>query len=504
MTPAKIRAAIALGLVLGAVAFGFVPLLWLGMAQGFSGFDAYLPRVVSFTLQQAFLSTVISLLIALPVARAIARRNFWGRDVLLKLFFLPLALPAIVAILGIIGVASGVVSIYGLHGIIFAHVFFNMPLAVRLMLTRLDAIPAENFRLAAQLNFSDRDVFDKIEWPQLASAMTGVASLIFLLCTASFAVVLILGGGPQATTLEVAIYQSLRLDFDPARASVLALAQFVLCGILVLLAGRFATEGEVVPRTVATTVRYDGKSLSSQVMDCLAIAVAALIVLPPLLSIVVSGLWKIQFTETLLRAAGTSLFIGFSAACVSLLLGWTLADAAARQQLGVVRPVIMLASLAALIMPPAVLATGWFVALSQFADVGAYAIVLVVWLNALMALPFIWSPLYPAIIDANQRHDRLCASLGLTGWPRLKRIDFPALHRPLGLAFLMGMIVSLGDLSAIVLFGSDKLVTLPALIYRQMGSYRMEAAAGTALVLALLCFGLTSLAQRWSASRDQA
>jgi hypothetical protein len=48
----------------------------------------------------------------------------------------------------------------------------------------------------------------------------------------------------------------------------------------------------------------------------------------------------------------------------------------------------------------------------------------------------------------------------------------------------MAVIVSLGDLSAITLFGSDRLVTLPALIFRQMGHYRMNDAAGTALVLA--------------------
>jgi thiamine transport system permease protein len=68
----------------------------------------------------------------------------------------------------------------------------------------------------------------------------------------------------------------------------------------------------------------------------------------------------------------------------------------------------------------------------------------------------------------------------------------------------MAMIVSLGDLSAIALFGSDTLVTLPALIFRQMGNYRMNDAAGTALVLAAFCFALITLAQKWSQSHDQA
>ena len=502
--------AIALGFILGAVALGFLPLLWLGFGQGAFHFDDYLPRVVAFTLKQAFLSTLLSVAIALPVALALARRQFFGREALLKIFSVPLALPAIVAILGILGVYGnsgpfgGLFSIYGLTGILLAHVFFNMPLAVRLMLTRLEAMPAENFRLAAQLNFTTAQVFRFIEWPQLASAITGISSLIFLLCTASFAVVLILGGGPQATTLEVAIYQSLRLDFDPARASILALAQLVTCGLLVLVAGQFAREIQVVPPTLAKIRRWDGRSGFSKTIDGLAITLAILIVVPPILSVALSGIGNIRPDGSLLWATGTSLLIGLASASLSIALGWVLAGTAARQPRTFLRSAITLACLASLIMPPAVLATGWFVTLSPIADMSRYAIFLVIILNALMALPFVWSPLYPAITDSVQRHDRLCSSLGLRGFARLSLIDLPVLRKPLGLAFLMAVIVSLGDLSAITLFGSDTLVTLPALIYRQMGHYRMNDAAGTALVLAVCCFALITLAQRWSQSHDQA
>jgi thiamine transport system permease protein len=124
-------------------------------------------------------------------------------------------------------------------------------------------------------------------------------------------------------------------------------------------------------------------------------------------------------------------------------------------------------------------------------------------LNALMALPLVWSPLHPAIVESKQRHDQLCASLGLNGLARLKLIDLPTLRKPLGLAFLMAVIMSLGDLSAISLFGSQNLITLPALIMAQMGHYRMDAAAGTAVVLAAFCLALISLAQAWSSRHDQ-
>jgi thiamine transport system permease protein len=115
---------------------------------------------------------------------------------------------------------------------------------------------------------------------------------------------------------------------------------------------------------------------------------------------------------------------------------------------------------------------------------------MVIAMNALMALPFAMSVLGPAVRATGIENDRLCASLGLRGWPRLRLIDVPILRAPLGLALALSFIVSLGDLTAISLFGSQDLVTLPALILAQMGSYRIDAAAGSALVLALMSFGL--------------
>ncbi|MBX4421562.1 hypothetical protein K4H00_26500, partial [Mycobacterium tuberculosis] len=60
--------------------------------------------------------------------------------------------------------------------------------------------------------------FRLIEWPVIRRNLSGIAGLIFMLCITSFTIVLTLGGGPRATTLEVAIYQSLHFDFDIARA----------------------------------------------------------------------------------------------------------------------------------------------------------------------------------------------------------------------------------------------------------------------------------------------
>ena len=61
-----------------------------------------------------------------------------------------------------------------------------------------------------------------------------------------------------------------------------------------------------------------------------------------------------------------------------------------------------------------------------------------------------------------ERHDRLCQSLRISGWHRLRLIDWPLLRRPLLTALAFAMALSLGDLGVIALFGSDAVVD-PAL-----------------------------------------
>ncbi|MBT6343938.1 MAG: ABC transporter permease subunit, partial [Tateyamaria sp.] len=190
--------------------------------------------VVRFTIWQAILSASLSVAFAIPVARALARRQFQGRSALVTLLGAPFILPVIVAVLGILTVFGrtgwssqllGIfglppLSIYGLQGVVLAHVFFNMPLATRLILQGWQSIPTEQFRLVGQLGLPPYEVFKTLEWPLLKQVLPGALALIFVICLTSFAVALTLGGGPKSTTIELAIYQAFRFDFDLGRAAI--------------------------------------------------------------------------------------------------------------------------------------------------------------------------------------------------------------------------------------------------------------------------------------------
>ncbi len=171
--------------------------------------DPYLLRVLRFTLLQAMLSTLLSVILAIPVARALARQQrFPGRLWLIRLMAVPMGLPVLIGALGLLGIwgrqgilnqaltglgLSQPVSIYGLTGILLAHVFFNLPLAARLMLAGLERVPAEYWLMAGGLGMRPASVFRFIEWPVLRGLIPGISGLIFMLCATSFTLVLILG-----------------------------------------------------------------------------------------------------------------------------------------------------------------------------------------------------------------------------------------------------------------------------------------------------------------------
>lgn len=208
-----------------------------------------------------------------------------------------LVLPVLVAVFGILSVygrngwlahISGFLDLdytfspYGLQGILLAHIFFNMPLATRMLYQQLDNIATEQRQLAAQLNMNEWQHFRIVEWPYLRRQLLPTAALIFMLCFASFATVLALGGGPAATTIELAIYQALNYDFDIGRAALLALIQLVCCIGLVLvsqhLSGHFS-----VGFTQSLQWRNPQDTLPRRLADGLIILCALLFLLPPFL-----------------------------------------------------------------------------------------------------------------------------------------------------------------------------------------------------------------------------
>lgn len=496
-------------------------LLWQagGLAPRTLLADPYLRHVLGFSLGQALLSTLLSLGVAIPVARALARRRFTGRRLLLKLFGLSLVLPVIIAIFGIVAVhgkqgwlpqllrSLGLDPgnyLYGLFGILLAHVFFNMPLAARLILQSIESIPESSWRLASQLGMRSFHIFRLLEWPLIRAQLPGLASLIFMLCFTSFTTVLALGGGPKSTTLEVAVYQALRFDFDLATAGGLALVQLLLTAALLLLQHKLQTTPANRLSSRRPCLRPDRHQPGTLAVDTLALLSGLAIFLPPLLAIVVAGfhpgLLTALSSNRLWQASGQSILIALAAGTLATLLGAALLLTSrhlkVREHKRRAAALWEASGSMILMIPAVVLSTGLFIMFMPFTDVFALGPWLVVLVNALMALPYVLRTLSTPMQLVVRQYDRLADSLGVRGLHRLRLVEWPLLRRPLAQAAALSMILSLGDLGAIAMFGSQELTTLPWLLYQQLGSYRLTEAAATALLLLMLCFSLFWLVER--------
>lgn len=482
---AIIAAVCVAGLVIGPV----TAVLW--RAGGFGALGTAELDALWFTIWQAALSALLSVIFAIPVARALSRRAFPFRTTLIALTGAPFILPVIVAVLGLLAVfgGKGLVNdlltllglprfdIYGYHGVITAHVFFNLPLATRLILQGWLAIPSERFRLAATL---DAPLFVVLELPMLRRIVPGAFAVIFVICLTSFAIALTLGGGPKATTIELAIYQAFKFDFDLAKAATLALVQLGLgaaAALVLLLLSPPDGFGAGLDRQVQ---RWDGNTSLARIWDYSWIVLSVLFLLTPLLMIVLSGLPGLLLLPTdVWSAALRSVLVALGATALTLMTALPLAT-----RLG------ELAGLLGVAVSGLVLGTGLFLLIQPLMRPAEAALPVTLLVNTLMALPFVIRILRPQLEAIRADFGPLAETLGLTGWPLWRIVILPRLRRPLGFAAGLTAALSMGDLGVIALFADGDHATLPLQVYRLMGAYQLEAAQGAALLLLILSLGL--------------
>ncbi|SLN75888.1 thiamine/thiamine pyrophosphate ABC transporter permease ThiP [Roseisalinus antarcticus] len=477
-------AGLLLILTLGTVAAVALRAEWSG------GLAAADWAAIRFTVLQALCSAGLSVVLAVPVARALARRDFPGRRVLVTLLGAPFILPVIVAVMGLLAVYGrrGMVSdglslvglppldIYGFGGVVLAHVFFNLPLATRMLLQGWLAIPAERFRLAAALG---APVGRLLEWPMLRNLAPGAFLVVFLICLTSFAVALILGGGPRATTVELAIYQAVRFDFDLERAAQLALVQFGLCAAAAVIAFRLTVPDAIGGGLDRVVRRWDGSRLA----DGLWIGAASLFLMVPLAMVLLRGIGGLgDMPASVWPAALRSVAVALVSAALAIGMALALALRSGR--------LVSLAGVLPLAASPLVVGTGLFILLYPVMSPAVAALPVTALVNALLAVPFAVRVLAPAITQVEESQGRLADALGLGGWARIRLVILPRIRRPLGFATGLAAALSMGDLGVITLFAGTMDATLPLEMYRLMGAYRSDGAEGAGLLLVALSLGL--------------
>jgi thiamine transport system permease protein len=463
--------------------------------------DSYFHSILLFSIKQALLSALLSTLFAWPIARALYYYpQLYLKGTFLSLTLLCFVIPTLVLITGFVSLLglSGILTpllpddwnLYGLKGILLAHVYMNLPFAVRAIYNQMRNIPDSSWRLANQLKLNAWQRFHLLEWPTVKSNLILTFGFITILCFNSFAVVLALGGGPQSTTLEVAIYQALKYDFNLSEALTFAWAQFAIAGIFFVTLYR-SSSVSWLSKDTANKQYLPRLSLCNKTLFITLYSLCFLFMLLPLMSLI-PGVFSVKYSFALIAnissALGVSIAIAGTCAILAIIISYCIMlpiRYSLFHQHHNTKSILQWLANHTLIAPAMVLSVGLYILFLPLIDLDLWGIVFVVILNLLLILPFAIQQTRARLIQYDKDYLQLALSLKLSYRQRIS-IEWPYIKPTMLSAFSLVFLIAMGDVAIFSIFGSSEYKTLPWLIYQYAGSYRInEASLASAILLSL-------------------
>jgi thiamine transport system permease protein len=514
-----------------------------GLGSNAAGYSALrnpaLLRLVSFTVWQAGLSVLLALALGLPGAWFVGSGKLRPSSpialCLRSLTGIPFAMPSILVVLAFVlffgnsgwanrGLAAvrslaaessmeeGPLRIlYRPSAIILAHGFYNFPLVIRLAGDGIAQARKAYAPAASSLGASPFMAAVTVLFPLVLPSIVSAALLVFLYSFTSFAVALVLGGGPAATTLAVEIYRYARVSLDFHNAGALALMETLIAALVFALyfffAGRTGTALELRDRPLDER-RGSGTFIALSVYT----AILLVLVFGPLFSVPLESFlyqpsraapvqlslrWWLSLGDRVVPALARTALLASLAATLSCVLA-ALAAAAVqnlkRASPGGKSPLAVLVracAVAPLFSSSIVLGFGW---LRLYGRGHAAALPAVAVLHAITALPFAFNSISRGLESIPRNTAHAAAVFGADPLRRILTVDLPLTLGRIRSAWGFSAVISMGELNAVMMLGMEDYETLPLLIYRAVGSYRYgtACAAGTVLILACVAALLLS------------
>lgn len=494
--------------------------------------SGYTWRLLSFTLLQAGLSALVSVLCALPGAWLCANYRFAGKNLILSLSSLCFVLPSILVVLGFVifygnsgfvnslyrlitGRDDSIKILYSFRAIILAHAFLNIPVALTLITDAWAHYPRGQESAAFMLGASRTRVFFTVTLPRLRPVILSAALLIFLFCFTSFSIILVLGGGPQYTTLEVEIYRTNNIVMDSSRAAALSVFSFLVNLVIIViytLVSRKAAGREKSRDDRAVAIKTWPVRIASVLWTILAL----IFILGPLASILVRSFWStskrygegfstrsyqeifalrtsVGVMSDAFSALVNSLFIGLTVAFLATVLALFLSLYVAKSG----RRSAEIAGMFPLAISSVTLGLGYYIIKAQFPSSGIVTgYVLVILAHLVTALPFAMRTLVPVIRAENERILLSAYTLGSGTARTCFSIEIPMIRGTIARAFIFSFALSVGEVNATLTLAEGKVITLPILLYRLINSYNYQGACAIGTVLIATTFIVFIIAGR--------
>ncbi len=204
------------------------------------------------TLRLAALTTVVLLLLALPLGWWLARATGWVGAVAQAVLTLPIVLPPTVlgfylliglgpqtAVGRLVTRGLGHTLAFSFQGLLLGSVVYSLPFAVQPVAVGLRAVDSELIEAAALLGAGPWRRFTEIMLPMARGSLVTAAVLSFAHTVGEFGVVLMLGGNiPGSTrTLSISLYDLVEDGrYGEANRTAIVLVSLAFAALLVIYA----------------------------------------------------------------------------------------------------------------------------------------------------------------------------------------------------------------------------------------------------------------------------
>lgn len=202
---------------------------------------------IRLSLITATIATVISMIIALPVAYAISRNRFPGKDVVDSLLDLPIVISPVALGAALLvffnsplGAAindNAIKFVFAVPGIVLAQVVVISALAIRLLKSTFDSIDTRYEQVARTLGCSKPEAFFRVTIPLAKDGLIAAAILTWARAIGEFGATVTLAGATalKTETLPTAIFLGLAsADVEKAIAVIFVLIIIAVIALLVI------------------------------------------------------------------------------------------------------------------------------------------------------------------------------------------------------------------------------------------------------------------------------
>jgi thiamine transport system permease protein len=502
-----------LGLIIFLPIFGILTKIEFNSLHLFEFIQSkYNLRLVYITFIQAFLSSLISCVLALPFAISLFRRKKkLINRILISLCGYSFVLPSILIVYSVIGIfgANGALNkitnlydvfnirtIFGLQGILIAHILLNTPFAVRIFVQNLNSIPKKYIEVAKSMNFSFWQNYLYLEWPIIRQNFYSIFSIIFILCFLSFAIVMALGGGPRYSTLEVAIYQSIFFELNFNKAIIISFIQIAICSFLLII-GFLSLKGSNYYDIQTDNFEYlFNKNKLISLIDFLIIAIFSLFFFSPIIFILINFLQNIINTQFFINKLFFNAFINSMALSLSSGLMVTVSGLIISLILVSIRSklfhqqVLFFLTSTILVISPIIISLGYYIILGNLRYFNFINYITVILINCIFILPFSIIVFFTKLKNIFINFNDIKESFRINDIDFFK-IIFPLIKKNILFVFSFASALSFGDFTVISFFKTENFQTMPSLLYKLISTYRFEEAtfvAGIILIISLLIY----------------